>query len=1624
MTLIVLAVPRGLKDSFLAVKVYLYILIFLVLIISNSSCIYLLKFCNQHSKLVQRNLFDLTHIGTMGEFNVLGFCQRPEASYLSEYELTKDQWKFILMHFSIPYTTSMTLRDLRMTTVDGLISKGIFSPENKSLFPDQFDPLNTSVTSAEELIDSFHDSKVEKKKVLKNPNEEVKYSAEELKDSFRDSKVEEKEVLKNPHEESKDSDEVILRRLQIEKEVRLAEIEAEQTAKKFQMQMETEIRLAEIQAQSGGVVPRTRFSKFDLAKQAQLVPHFNEDDPESFFRNFEKTATQLEWPKQSWTWLISTSLKGKASLVYSTLDLEDSKDYEFVKTAILTAYTITEEGYRQNFRNLNKSSSQTYVEFAAGKLRFFKKWISSSKVTKFDELVNLIVFEEFKRKIPLNVKLHLEDRGEKSLTEAAKCADVYSLVHKGNPKNERTDYVKPSSSLTLETREGNYKKIICSFCKKPGHHISDCWSPHCKNSKHYDSTKAKPFAKNKSQVSSSAKPVINLDVNQNPEDAFEEFKMNGSVALTVDGETYPVCILRDTGSAQSMLVENIIPNLECSYLKEKVVIKDLTTYTAIPLVEIYLKSPVLSGKVKVGVIQGNLPVPGVTFLLGNDLAGRRTVPNPVVVDAPLEESPTKSLEEQQPDLFPVCVTTRSQAYLKPSNKVIPAPLINLSEQMSRDEFLVSQKTDPTLQRCWEDVAPDLDHVTEKPGFYLNQGVLMRLFRPSYLAQEEDWSDEYQIVVPSSIRNQIISMAHDGLSGHLGVQKTYKKLLSHYFWPGMRKSISEYVKSCHTCQMVGKPNQPIPPAPLTPVPIMSEPFEKVMIDCVGPLPPTRKGSKYLLTIMCTASRFPIAIPLKNITARNIVNHLLLTFANYGIPKILQSDQGTNFTSDLFKEVMKLLNINAVTSSPYHPESQGALERAHQTLKSMLKRYCFENDNDWDEGLPFLLFAFRECKHESLGFSPFQLLFGREVRGPLKITKDYLLSEDSSESPKVTVQTYINNLRDKLKRVRELAQESFKKSQEVMKHNYDKKAKFREFQPGDQVLVFLPLSGSLLAPKFQGPYQVVKKLQCNNYLIATPDRRRKTQKLHINLLKSYKQREDDDGSQKICLLSSATKYLDEQTELPLPNCNMSNSDTLSKMDEKVPHLTQAQKKDLTDLLQQFPRVTQDTLGRCTLVKHEIRLIPDAHPIKQAPYRLNPEKRRVMQEEVNYLLDHGLAEPSRSPWASPCLLAPKPGGQFRLCTDYRKLNAVTIQDSYPLPLIDSLVDSVGQAQFVTKIDLQKGYYQVALTEASKDISAFVTPDGLFQYTCMPFGLSNAPATFQRVMNFVIRQLEGTFVYLDDLLVVSNSWEVHLTRLSSLLQRLEEAGFTINLPKSNFGQATVTYLGHVVGQGQTRPKQANIEAILDFPRPSNKREVQRFIGMCGFYRRFCPNFSTLAASLTDLTSSKVAFKWTSDCEKAFLQLKALLSSSPVLRTPDLMKPFVLHIDASNSGVGAVLSQYDNSLIHPVCYYSAKLKKHQEHYSVIEKECLALVLALQKFACYLQEQPHPLEVFTDHNPLRFLDKMKNHNQRLMRWSLLLQPYHLLIRHVKGNQNVIADALSRSPHLGVKEQPHDDRSFS
>ncbi len=429
---------------------------------------------------------------------------------------------------------------------------------------------------------------------------------------------------------------------------------------------------------------------------------------------------------------------------------------------------------------------------------------------------------------------------------------------------------------------------------------------------------------------------------------------------------------------------------------------------------------------------------------------------------------------------------------------------------------------------------------------------------------------------------------------------------------------------------------------------------------------------------------------------------------------------------------------------------------------------------------------------------------------------------------------------------------------------------------------------------------------------------------------------------------------------------------------------------------------------LIQHHIETEPGV-VVRSRPYRLPEHKKKVVQSELEAMLEMGVIEESRSDWASPIVLVPKTDGSVRFCVDYRKVNAVSKFDAYPMPRVDELLDRLGTARFYSTLDLTKGYWQIPLSPLSKEKSAFTTPFGLHQFVTLPFGLFGAPATFQRLMDKILRPHTAyAAAYLDDIIIYSQDWQRHMVHLREVLRALRGAGLTANPKKCAIGRVEVRYLGFHLGHGQVRPQIDKTAAIAACPRPKTKKEVRQFLGLAGYYRRFVPDYSELTSPLTDLTKKEVpdTVPWTERCQQVFTQVKAALCGGPLLHSPDFSLPFLLQTDASDRGLGAVLTQEIGGEERPVLYISRKLSKRETMYSTIEKECLAIRWAVLTLRYYLLGREFTL--CSDHAPLQWLHRMKDTNARITRWYLALQPFKFKVIHRPGTQMTVADFLSRN----------------
>lgn len=466
------------------------------------------------------------------------------------------------------------------------------------------------------------------------------------------------------------------------------------------------------------------------------------------------------------------------------------------------------------------------------------------------------------------------------------------------------------------------------------------------------------------------------------------------------------------------------------------------------------------------------------------------------------------------------------------------------------------------------------------------------------------------------------------------------------------------------------------------------------------------------------------------------------------------------------------------------------------------------------------------------------------------------------------------------------------------------------------------------------------------------------------------------------------------------------------------TDSQEKRLREFLDSELPLFNDVSGRTHLVQHEIHLKPDVTPIKQRHYPRNPAMQAVINDEVESMLRDGVIEPSSSAWSSPIVMIKKSAGNFRFCIDMRRVNESSVKDAYPLPQINSILEKLRHATFISTLDLFRGYWQVPLAEDSRPITAFTVPGlGLYQFRVMPFGLHSAGATFQRLLDTVIGpELEPqAFAYLDDLVLVTKTFEEHLELLRTVFKRLRDAGLKLNPDKCHFCKSELKYLGHMVNQNGIATDPEKVKAIESFPTPHNVKSLRSFLGLASWYRRFVTGFATVTRPLTKLLKKDIKWSWDSEQQLAFDELKRLLCTTPILSCPDFSVPFVLQVDASNEGLGASLTQIQNGHEVVIAYASRLLSEPERNFTTTEKECLALVWSVRKFRPYLEG--YKFIAVTDHVALKWLMKLHEPSGRLARWVMELQQFDFEIRYRKGTLNRVADALSRQPvnELNIEE---------
>ena len=420
------------------------------------------------------------------------------------------------------------------------------------------------------------------------------------------------------------------------------------------------------------------------------------------------------------------------------------------------------------------------------------------------------------------------------------------------------------------------------------------------------------------------------------------------------------------------------------------------------------------------------------------------------------------------------VVTRAQA--KKSDKVHPLKVKEAMSSVDKSTIENLQKKDSTLKKCFDRIGKPIIRENYVGEFYKKNGLLYRKHQETKTGRSFN-----QLVVPKELRRQVMSVNHESaFSGHLGAKKTEVRILPNFFWPGLRQDVIRFCRSCDVCQRTVKRGS-VKKVPLGSMPLIDTPFKRVAVDIVGPIaPPSEAGHRYILTLVDYATRYPEAVPLKKITTEAVAEALLDIYSRVGIPEEVLTDQGTQFMSECMQEVSRLLSIKGLTSTPYHPICNGLVERWNGTLKSMIKRLCQDQPKQWHRLINPVLFSYREVPQESTGFSPFQLLYGRSVRGPGTILKELWTKEVNIPEVKSSYE-YVTELRERLEDSLKLAQEELEKSQKRYKRHYDRKAQPRRLEVGDRVLILLPTDSNKLLMQWRGPYTVESRVGANNYRV---------------------------------------------------------------------------------------------------------------------------------------------------------------------------------------------------------------------------------------------------------------------------------------------------------------------------------------------------------------------------------------------------------------------------------------------------------------------------------------------------------------------------------------------------------------
>ncbi|KAL0184751.1 hypothetical protein M9458_020447, partial [Cirrhinus mrigala] len=934
-------------------------------------------------------------------------------------------------------------------------------------------------------------------------------------------------------------------------------------------------------------------------RAAQLLPKMSaSDDIEAFLQMFESTAAAEDWDPDDWARALAPLLTGEPQRTYHSMPSEDARDYETVKREILGRVGLSPIRAAQCFQDWAYQPHQPARAQAAELTRLAHHWLLEGEPTAL-QVAEKVVIDRMLRALPRSFRQAVGMRNPGTVRQLVEAIELVEAAHR-REAGERAPPIPRRGVQEQRAPEGTWRRSNRPAGPSPR-------------------DEPMPTEPQSSPVKSwLAGCIVHQAIPQGAPTA----------AVKLNGRTLKA--LLDSGSSVSLVLASLLrPRMETkTYLSLTCVHGDTKD---VPARRVSIATAVGSWPVEVGVVK-DLPVP---VLLGRDWPGFDQL-------LAAATQPASRTPPRRPQRAGRGARRQPVSLTSDSGRDGESPSLNndvffdvFQQVRGGGSFGRAQQEDDRLKNCWtqvrvlegRDVQPGPHPI---PHFIVENGLLC------CVAQRRG-EEKRLLVVPKAKTEAVLELAHaHPLAGHMGAANTLQRNRDRFHWPGMEAEVRLFCQACPICQRTTP--RPPPPSPLIPLPIIEVPFERIGMDLVGPLPKSARGHEHILVIVDYATRFPEAIPLRKATAKAI---------GLGILREILTDQGTPFMSKLMSDLCRLLPVKQLRTSVYHPQTDGLVERFNQTLKRMLRRVVAEDHKNWDLMLPYVLFGVREVPQASTGFTPFELLFGRQPRGLLDVAKEAW--EQQQPSPQRSVIDHVRQMREHIDRVMPLVKEHLTKAQQAQQRHYDRAVQPREFQPGDRVMVLVPTSACKFLATWQGPYTVKERVGPVNYRVQQPGRRRTEQLYHVNLLKKWVGTRD-----QVAALATSEPLTVDMNEL----------------------LSATQKTELQHLIGQFSDVFSPVPGRTNTLQHEIRTPPGVI-VKQRPYRIPEARRQAIETEVNQMLELGVIEPSRSPWSSPIVLVPKPDGTLRFCNDFCQLNEVSEFDAYPMPRIDELLDRLGRAR-----------------------------------------------------------------------------------------------------------------------------------------------------------------------------------------------------------------------------------------------------------------------------------------------------------------------------------------------------------